>query len=253
MFIVSFIPYLFVIAIRIIIYVYTIKKGESSAASIVEKYQEKIHSVLWFLVNALYFPVIGTMLAGTDCTYKPEKITLDAENTILCLEGQHIAILICSMLALIVYYPAASFAQAQTQSISDIKFKPRIVFIMLQGKFAIALIAIFFTNTYYIYYSGLLFINLIFLVLNIIGQPCLVRWVNIMRTIFFSMSTWATFCAGVVGTWIFQDDQSSKTPLILLLIGWAIQIIGLTLFFQFWSKYKVTQEDNKSKKTVFIA
>lgn len=60
MFVVAFTPYIFVIVVRIVIYVYTARKGELAAANLVDKFQEKVHSVLWFLVNALYFPVIGT-------------------------------------------------------------------------------------------------------------------------------------------------------------------------------------------------
>jgi len=94
----------------------------------VDKFQSKLHIILWFFINMLYFPIIGTMLAGADCSFTPEKITLDADSRIKCFEGKHIAILVCSLMALMVYYPAASFAQSQTQ-ISDIKFKPRVVFL----------------------------------------------------------------------------------------------------------------------------
>lgn len=64
--------------------------------------------------------------------HSDSAITLDANDNYKCFEGKHIAFAVCAMLALVVYYPAASFAQAQTQSISDIKFKPKVVFIMLQ-------------------------------------------------------------------------------------------------------------------------
>lgn len=242
MFVVAFTPYIFVIIIRVIIYVYTMKKGESAAANLVERFQEKIHSVLWFLVNALYFPVIGTMIAGTDCTFNQEEITLDAEQSIHCLTKEHIGILISSMIALVIYYPAASFAQAQTQSISDIKFKPRIVFIMLQGKFLIVLISLYWTSDYYIYYSGLFVINIIFLVLNIVARPCLVGWVNRMRTIFFSMTLWATICAGIIATWIMNDEES-MVPLAILLVGWVLVVASLLAFFTFWSKWRQNSKE----------
>mmetsp|Transcript_24937 Transcript_24937/g.34916 ORF Transcript_24937/g.34916 Transcript_24937/m.34916 type:complete len:455 (+) Transcript_24937:179-1543(+) len=241
-FVVAFTPYMFIILIRILIYVYTLKEGETEAASIVDRFQEKIHSVLWVLVNTLYFPVICSMLSGVDCTYRKKSITLDSNTHIECMEGKHIGILVCSLLALMVYYPAASFAQAQTQSISDIKFKPRIVFVMLQGKFVLALIAVFFTENYWVYYSGTFAINVIFLALNIIGQPCLVNWVNRIRTILFALSLWATICSGFVGTWIL-DNEHSSIPAILLLVGWVVLIVGLPLFFYFFSKSK---EDEKT-------
>lgn len=193
------------------------------------------------------------MIAGTDCTFREgghtadsakDAITLDSNTRIHCLEGKHIPILVCSMLALIIYYPAASFAQAQTQSISDIKFKPRIVFIMLQGKFLLVLIATFWTTQYGAYFGGLLVINIIWLVLNIIARPCLVRWVNRMRTVFFALALWATICSGVVGTWIL-DDEDSIIPGILLLVVWAVMIPAFPLFFYFWGKFhKPRQKQN---------
>jgi hypothetical protein len=52
---------------------------------------------------------------------------------------------------------------------------------MLQAKFLLVLIAVFWTTEYWIYFLGLLILNIAFLILNIIGKPCLVSWVNQMR------------------------------------------------------------------------
>lgn len=168
MFAVSFTPYIFVIVVRVVIS--AIGRQTGGETNILAKLQEKIHSILWFLVNTLYFPVIGSMLFGLDCTFRTSSITLDANPAIECLTGKHIALIVCSMIALIIYYPAASLAQAQTQSVSDIKFKPRMVFIMLQGKFVLMAIAIFFSTHYVVYFITCISINIIFLVLNIIGK-----------------------------------------------------------------------------------
>jgi len=243
MFVVAFIPYIFVIVIRILIYAYTVQNGETKAANLVDRFQDKIHSVLWFLVNALYFPVIGTMIAGTDCTYYRDDqggIVLDASTSIKCLRGNHIAILVASMLALIIYYPAASFAQAQTLSISDIKFKPRIVFVMLQGKFLLVLLAEYFTkaDSYILYYTAVSIIHAIFLGINIIGQPCLVGWVNRMRTILFTLTLWATFCA-IISTFVLIN---SVIPAILLLTVWAAMLIGFPTFFYLWDRLNNRKE-----------
>jgi len=237
-FVIAFTPYIFVITVRIIIYFYTVVNGEASAAILVDKFQEKIHSVLWILVNTMYFPVIGTMIAGTDCTYYTDKITLDADPTVQCLTGEHIAYLVCSMIALIIYYPAASFAQAQTQSISDIKFKPRIVFVMLQGKFLLVALPIYITSKYLPYYIITMIINIIFIVLNVVGQPCLVPWVNRMRTVFFIMILWATLCG--FGAYLFAD-QWNIIPGIILLVGWAVQLICIPLLFVLYTKFKRSQ------------
>lgn len=67
-------------------------------------------------------------MAGANCTYTPDRIIFDANTTISCFEGQHIGFLITSIIGLIIYFPAASFAQSQVSGISDIKFKPRFFF-----------------------------------------------------------------------------------------------------------------------------
>lgn len=182
------------------------------------------------------------MIAGSDCTYTDSSITLDADPTVSCLEGQHIAILVCSQLALVIYYPAASFAQAQTHNISDIKFKPRVVFIMLQVKFLLATIAIFFTTNIIAYYVSALVLNLAFLLINVVGQPCLVRWVNRIRTVLFSMSLWATICSGVVGEFIINDNYNI-IPGIMLLAGWFILIVAFSGFFPVWGKIQERREE----------
>eukprot|EP01132_Coremiostelium_polycephalum_P009894 gene9894-12136_t len=246
MFVVAFSPYIFVIAIRILIYMYGMKRGADSAASVVEKYQDNIYSVLWFLVNTLYFPVITMMLTGTSCTFTetseehPDP-TLDANTSIVCLKGRHIALLVCTMIALIIYYPAASFAQSQTQNISDIKFKPKVVFVMLQGKFLMGALCVSFGRyKYVIYLITVVAINFFFLVLNVIFQPCLLRWVNRLRTVFFSLSFWASLVLVIAHRLFYSSDRTNQThvlPLILLLVGWAIIITFLVVFFTGYSKF----------------
>jgi len=132
-----------------------------------------------------------------------------------------------SLLALVIYYPAASFAQAQTQNISDIKFKPKIVFIFVQGKVVLAGMYVFFgTNHPAAYLTVVLITDLVFLVLNIWAKPCLVQWVNQMRTIFFAVSAWTTLCSI-----ISLSKVGDHTPLGLLIAGWVVAIIGLPIFF----------------------
>jgi len=65
----------------------------------------------------------------------------------------------------------------------------------------------------------------------------LVQWVNRIRTVLFAMTVWATFCSGIIATWI-MDDQNSSLPAILLLIIWGIMLILFLLFFLFWGNIK---------------
>ncbi|EAL65039.1 hypothetical protein DDB_G0284773 [Dictyostelium discoideum AX4] len=279
MFVVAFSPYIFVIAIRILIYMYGIKKGADSAAGVVERYQDNIYSVLWFLVNTLYFPVITMMLTGTSCTFSKsdseEDIisslssagsslinstigssssylpTLDANKDIVCLQGKHVAFLVCTMIALIIYYPAASFAQSQTQNISDIKFKPKVVFVMLQGKFLLGALCVSFGNKQYVVYLiTVVVINFFFLVLNVWFQPCLLPWVNRLRTLFFSLSAWASLVLVISHRMYYpaKDVDNRVLPLILLLVGWGIIIAFLVVFFAGYSKFLNRTRDLFNKK-----
>jgi hypothetical protein len=242
MFVVAFSPYIFVVSVRMIIYTINRRKGEAEAAAFVQAYQQKIYSILWFLVNTIYIPVISTMMAGIDCTFRnppcdsvpvnPKTAstdcnTLDSDPVMVCLSSGHIKYLVCTLIALIIYYPAASFAQAQTQNISDIKFKPKIVFVFVQGKVLLAAAQIFYTDYTVQYLIFVLVIDLIFLVVNVWKSPCLVQWVNQLRTIFFVVST-VTAVASLIAT---GPSVSPDAPLIFLIIGWVVTCVGLPILF----------------------
>jgi len=239
-FVIAFSPYIFVVTVRMIIYTINRRSGETEAANFVQKYQQKIYSILWFLVNTMYMPVIGTMMSGIDCTFRTTIIngnkvystTLDSDQRIVCLTREHLPYIICSLIALIIYYPAASFAQAQTQNISDIKFKPKIVFIFVQCKVLLVAVDVYFTDYTTAYFVVVLVVDLVFLGVNLWKSPCLVQWVNQLRTIFFIISTISTF-ASFIST---APNINSNAPLAILVIGWAATAIGLPLFFVTYQK-----------------
>eukprot|EP00026_Physarum_polycephalum_P006621 Phypoly_transcript_06671.p1 GENE.Phypoly_transcript_06671~~Phypoly_transcript_06671.p1 ORF type:complete len:446 (+),score=62.83 Phypoly_transcript_06671:134-1471(+) len=232
MFVLAFSPYIFVVSVRMIIYTINHQKGETEAALFVQNYQQKIYSILWFLVNTIYLPVISTMMGGLDCTFKEDKPSFDSEP-IACFTRKQLGFMIASLIALVIYYPAASFAQAQTQNISDIKFKPKIVFIFVQGKVVLAGMFVFFGAQHSTAYLTVVFVtDLVFLILNIWAKPCLVQWVNQMRTIFFAVSAWTTLCSIIS----LSHHINRNTPLALLVVGWFVAIVGLPILF--FIKYK---------------
>ncbi|GAM29127.1 hypothetical protein SAMD00019534_123030, partial [Acytostelium subglobosum LB1] len=233
MFVTAFTPYIFIISIRLFLRYYTIKYGENDTSDWMSKYQQKIYSVLWFLVNTLYIPVISTMFGGVDCTFKDGSVKWDSDPSIeSCLKGVHIVFIVCSMVALIVYYPAASFAQAQTQNISDIKFKPKIVFIFIQGKIILAAMAIFATQYETAYLLVVLAVDIIFLFINIYFWPCTVSWINRMRTVFFSFCCISTISSLVA----LSHNVARFVPLIIMLTGWFI----FSVLYAISYKYNVT-------------
>lgn len=249
MFVVAFSPYIFVVSVRMIIYTINRRKGEAEAAAFVQAYQQKIYSILWFLVNTIYIPVISTMMAGIDCTFRNDSPdpnnplagnTLDSDPSCLCLSREHIKYLVCTLIALVIYYPAASFAQAQTQNISDIKFKPKVVFIFVQGKVLLAGAAIFYTDYTIAYLVFVLVIDMIFLGVNVWKSPCLVQWVNQLRTIFFVISV-VSVVASLIAT---SKDISLAAPLVILIIGWVAAGVGLPILFFVYSRIR----ENLAKK-----
>jgi len=252
MFVVAFSPYIFVVTVRMIIYTINRRKGEAEAASFVQAYQQKIYSILWFLVNTIYIPVISTMMAGIDCTFRnPDSSftgnakllnTLDSDTSCICLSSEHIKYLVCTLIALVIYYPAASFAQAQTQNISDIKFKPKIVFVFVQGKVLLAAAAIFYTDYAAAYLGFVLAVDVVFLAVNVWKAPCLVHWVNQLRTIFFVVAS-VTAIASLIAT---ADHINPNVPLIILIIGWVAACIGLPTFFYVYRR--VMENVNPTKK-----
>jgi len=140
---------------------------------------------------------------------------------------------------------AASFAQAQTQNISDIKFKPKIVFIFVQLKVVLAGMYVFFATHHSKEYLAVVFVtDIVFLSLNIYAKPCLVQWVNQMRTIFFTVSTWTTLCSI-----ISLSGVDKRTPLGLLIAGWIVAIVGLPIFF--FAKYKFGDQLSSRLRATF--
>ncbi|KYR00877.1 hypothetical protein DLAC_02937 [Tieghemostelium lacteum] len=227
MFAFAFTPYIFIVMVRLIVHIMTRRNGEDFTSQFMTNHQQNIYSVLWFLVNTMYLPVIGTMFGGIDCTFTDSEATLDSDPVTHCLKGLHVPYIICSLLALVMYYPAASFAQSQTQSISDIKFKPRIVFIFAQGKVILAAITVFATTLSAVYLSAVIVVNFIFLIINVLLKPCLVEWVNRMRTVFFSFCLLTTICSCIA-----YGGVDQYIPLVLLIVGYVALAVCFAIYYQ---------------------
>eukprot|EP01111_Echinosteliopsis_oligospora_P010403 TRINITY_DN3226_c1_g1_i1.p1 TRINITY_DN3226_c1_g1~~TRINITY_DN3226_c1_g1_i1.p1 ORF type:complete len:448 (-),score=68.92 TRINITY_DN3226_c1_g1_i1:77-1420(-) len=235
MFVLSFSPYIFVITVRIVIYSITRRKGEQEAAAFVHKYQQKIYSILWILVNTIYLPVISTMFGGVDCTFTQADTTpsFDSDSGIRCFSATHFGYMACSLIALVIYYPAASFAQAQTQNISDIKYKPRIVFIFVQLKVLLAAVYVFFAANYVrVYLPIVLAIDCVFLFLNAWSKPCLILWITQLRTILYAVCAWSCVCS------LISLTAPDVVPLSLLIAGWTVIIIGGPIVLYLYERIK---------------
>jgi len=115
---------------------------------------------------------------------------------------------------------------------------------MLQAKFILVAITIFFTDVFDVYYSFLLAINVILLVINVVGKPCVVNWVNTMRTVFFSLCLWASICNSI-SYWGFSSEDA-VAPGIMLLVVWAFILLApiLPRLYSNWKDSKIVENTN---------
>jgi hypothetical protein len=235
MFGVAFSPYVYIITVRGIVYYLFITKGEEVSQQFVEKHQSRIYSSLQLLVTVLYFPVLSLLFGGLDCRYEEETsflreeivFYLDYAHEVKCFEGKHIGMFVAALVAIVAFYPAASFAQAQAESITDVKMHPKFAFILLQAKFVLALLAVFLRlRGFWGYMATVLVVDLIFLVVHALDPTCPVRWVRRMKIILFSLATWAAIAA-----MINRAVDSEWVPLFLLLVVWAFLLFGQIALF----------------------
>ncbi|EGG17096.1 hypothetical protein DFA_08078 [Cavenderia fasciculata] len=217
---IAFSPYIFVVSVRLLLHFFTRRFGEAYTAGFVTKYQQKIYSILWFLVNTMYLPVISTMFGGIDCTFKDDMATLDSNTSIDCLRKVHIPFI---------------------------------------GKVILAAMTVFATSYVAVYLVAVSVVNVVFLVINVWLEPCIVSWVNRMRTAFF------TFCIiATVTSWIAMSDNVARfVPLILLIIGWIsfagfyfvfyhfrLNIRVSNFFLSLLGKQVIVEEKNKRSSSI---
>ena len=232
MFALAFSPYAYVVLIRFIIYVMAWAGSEEASQAFVDRYQKIIYSSLLCVVTIAYFPVLSLLFAGIDCDFGRDPIMLEYDGTMRCFKNRHIAMFACSLIGIIIFYPAASFAQAQAQTISDMKFSPRFVYVQLLVKFVLVVLATFLRfRSFWAYISVVFVANLIFFILNFWSSTCPVRWVRRMRMVLYAVGAWvaiaAMICHEVDSTWI---------PLFLLLLGAFVTagaVVGMCLLYDF--------------------
>jgi len=246
MFALAFSPYIYVIAIRALIWYKIIREGDEVSEQFVQDYQTPIYSALLFLVSVLYFPVLSLLSAGLDCRFSDALQTnsrLDYDAQIVCWKGNHIAMLVCALLAIIAYYPASSFAQAQAQAITDVHFHPRIIFLQLQAKFVLVVLATFLRRrTFWGYIIVVLAVNVLFLLLSFYRSSCSIRWLRRTRTVFFTVGTWSAIAAIIC----YKLTTSHRwIALLILLLGWAVVVplclVGFWLYDHFLADLPLVQ------------
>lgn len=215
MFALAFSPYAYVGLIHFIIFMMRTFVSPESAESFILRYQKTIYSSLLFLVTCAYFPVLSLLFAGLDCDFGRRPMVLEYDESTRCFKNRHIAMFACSLIGIVIFYPAASFAQAQAQTISDMKFSPRFVYVQLLVKFSLVVLATFLRfRSFWAYISIVLVANLIFFLLNFWSTTCPVRWVRRLRMVLYAVGVWVAIAAMIA-----HEVESKWIPLFLLLLG----------------------------------
>merc|ERR1712196_151516 len=115
-----------------------------------------------------------------------------------CWEGQHLGFVAATVIAMLLFYPAASFMYPNLQFSdprTDIKFRPEYVIIHQQARLCLAGFAMLFREEpQQLVYSALL-IYILLLVANLCLRPCLVPWVNSLRSALFVVCIWGALCS----------------------------------------------------------
>lgn len=235
MFALAFSPYAYVGLIHFIIFVMKNAISAEASEDFIHRYQKIIYSSLLFLVTCAYFPVLSLLFAALDCDFGTSPKVLEYDHDIRCFKNRHIAMFACSLVGIVVFYPAASFAQAQAQTISDMKFSPRFVYVQLLVKFVLVVLATFLRHrSFWAYISMVLLANLAFFVLSFWTSTCPVRWVRRTRMVLYGIGCWVAIAAMIA-----HEVSSAWVPLFLLLFGafvTACAVVGVCLLYDFFLK-----------------
>ena len=108
---------------------------------------------LTFFGNSLYLTVIATLLTPFSCEIQDDEWTVNRNSDMDCFGEKHALYILLAVVALAVYYPAATLlypnVQYQNKSL-DLKLDTSFLVLESQGKVIIAGFAVFFSRERYI-------------------------------------------------------------------------------------------------------
>jgi len=171
---------------------------------------------LTILSSTLYFPILESLLAAFPCEYLQTEgangsminqtegangfsQTMEAALGFgggACYGRAHLAYMVGAGLALLMYYPLASFVFPNLQfadKLLDLKFEPSFLVMFQQTRLLMAAAASWYPDAIMTRLLVALLTFLLLAYLNQRMQPCLVHSVNIWRTVEFLLS--AAICA----------------------------------------------------------
>jgi len=169
--------------------------------------------------------------------------------TMECWTGTHLGYVFLCVLALMAYYPLASFIYPQLQFCdkhADVKYTTSFVVLLNQAKLIVVGLVIFYSKD-----SDIPFVNIfsmaMFLLLAAVNHsigPCIIAWINPMRTTTFLMAAWAS-ATTVMLEW--TKPSSTDIGTIMLWVGWGVlALTGLGLYFDPLGLYALSKEEELS-------
>lgn len=163
--------------------------------------------------SALFFSIIKNLLKITICTY-PEGVSAYHVNMVdvQCWSGIHLVYVGIAGVALLIYFPPASFLYPHLQFGDpglDIKYKPVYLVMLNVCKLGMVGCSLFLDNDpIEMLFCALPFVILAW-VLEYSLQPCLLKWVNHWRRYGYQFCIMAVVCAILVEI-TFDDINTSR-------------------------------------------
>ncbi len=186
---------------------------------------------LTLLGSSLYFPVLLNLVQIFVCDYDYALGTNYAYvvkmPSVECWSLSHLPYVLAAAVAIIAYYPMASFMFPNLQFIDrslDIKYDTTFLIIVAQGKLFLAGVASVFPTDRILVLSLILVVDACFVVLNVVLAPCLITSINPVHTGSFVAALWGTACTMLMA----QGTVSSNLALIGIGAGDLI-ILALVL------------------------
>jgi len=174
-----------------------------------------------FVSKAFFFPITKTLITAFVCR---DDGTLISVDTLQCWGSDHAPLIVAACVAILCYYPLASFVFPHTQfsdKHSDFKFNPTYVLGIAQLKLMITIAAVFLYDTpvalCFIAIAG--FAGMMYLTHRM--NPCLITWVNQVLLAIYTLST-----AAMIATLVLVVSESHEAAFAVLGLLWGCIATG---------------------------
>ncbi len=199
---------------------------------------------------------MNSLLEVYVCNFSKYPWTLRSDSAVLCLSDHHLKLMGIATLAILLYYPIATFMypnfQFQDKGL-DLKYDPSFLVLNIQAKLLITGFLSFFKpetaddiSGVIIRQVGVAVILFLLALITIFLRPCLIKRVNVWDVAFYLLAAWANLTGVVV--------LVTKKSLIgfLILFAGVILVTGLTSFIlkKYFKKKRKKRPITKKKAKI---